>query len=77
MKYEPDNAKIFGKALTLWRLDKGLTIGELSKKSKLSRVTISKIENGHTLGGIRAWKKIGKALNLSYEEIRSKLKEVQ
>ncbi len=72
-----ESIKAFGRQLTAWRLDMGWTIGTLSKKSKLSRVTLSKIENGHTLGGINAWKKIAKALQMSYGELRERLKEVE
>jgi XRE family transcriptional regulator, fatty acid utilization regulator len=64
----------FGSALRELRLDRGMSIERLSRKSRLSRVTISKIENGHTLGGIDAWMKLAKALKISYVELRAKMK---
>jgi len=72
------NVKIkFGRFVRDKRLDANLSIQQLSEMTKLSRVTLSLIENGHTLGGRLAMNKIANALGLTYLDLREQVKMIE
>jgi transcriptional regulator with XRE-family HTH domain len=52
------------------RLDKKLTIAQLSKKAKLSATMIVKYENQKAIPGIKGAEKLAKGLGITYEELR-------
>jgi transcriptional regulator with XRE-family HTH domain len=52
------------------RLDKKLTIAQLSKKAKISATMIVKYENDRAVPAIKSTEKLAKALGLTYTEIR-------
>lgn len=55
--------------LRLERARAGFTVDDLSKKSKVGRQTISRIEKGMTEPRISTIGKIAKALNIDVEEL--------
>jgi len=48
-----------------WRTYRGWTGGELAKKAKLARATLSQIETGKRKGTVAAYKAIAKALGIT------------
>lgn len=51
------------------RLDKGLTLKELSKRTDLSTSTLNNIENGKTSPTMWQMEQIAKALNLKISDL--------
>jgi DNA-binding XRE family transcriptional regulator len=54
-------------ALRIWRDYRGLTQEQLARKSKVSRALIAAIETQRKTGSVRTWKKLGQALDVSWE----------
>jgi DNA-binding XRE family transcriptional regulator len=56
-------------ALRIWREHRRLTQEQLSKKSKVSRALIAAIETNRKTGSVSTWKKLGAALDVSWEQL--------
>jgi DNA-binding XRE family transcriptional regulator len=56
-------------ALRIWREYRKLTQEKLEKKSKVSRALIAAIETNRKSGSVSTWKKLGAALNVSWEQL--------
>src|SRR5580693_5041097 len=56
-------------ATRIWREYRQLTQEQLAKKSKVSRALIAAIETNRKSGSISTWKKLGKALDVSWEQL--------
>ena len=56
-------------ALRIWREYRKLTQEKLAKKSKLSRALIAAIETNRKAGSVSTWKKLGAALDVSWEQL--------
>src|ERR1700685_1250669 len=55
-------------ALRIWREYRKLTQERLAKKSKVSRALIAAIETNRKTGSVSTWKKLGAALDVSWEQ---------
>jgi len=58
-----------GKRLKKLRNEKKMTLDELSRKAKVARATLSRIENGHTAGTLKTHLKICQALEIDLKEL--------
>lgn len=56
-------------ALRIWREHRKLTQEQLAKKSKVSRALIAAIETNRKTGSVSTWKKLGAALDVSWEQL--------
>ena len=56
-------------ALRIWREHRKLTQEQLARKSKLSRALIAAIETKRKTGSVSTWKKLGAALDVSWEQL--------
>ena len=56
-------------ALRIWRDHRKFTQEQLAKKSKVSRALIAAIETNRKAGSVSTWKKLGVALNVSWEQL--------
>jgi DNA-binding XRE family transcriptional regulator len=56
-------------ALKGWRAHRRLTQEKLAKKSKVSRALIAAIETKRKAGSVDTWKKLGAALDVSWEQL--------
>jgi DNA-binding XRE family transcriptional regulator len=56
-------------ALRVWREYRKLTQEQLAKKAKVSRALIAAIETKRKAGSVSSWKKLGAALNVSWEQL--------
>jgi len=56
-------------ALRLWREHRKLTQERLAKKAKVSRALIAAIETRRKAGSVGTWKKLGAALDVSWEQL--------
>ncbi|MGA9529421.1 MAG: helix-turn-helix transcriptional regulator [Terriglobales bacterium] len=56
-------------ALRIWRECRELTQEQLAKKAKISRALIAAIETNRKSGSVATWKKLGAALNVSWEQL--------
>ena len=56
-------------ALRIWREHRKLTQEQLAKKSKVSRALIAAIETNRKAGSVSTWKKLGAALDVSWEQL--------
>jgi DNA-binding XRE family transcriptional regulator len=56
-------------ALRIWREHRKLTQEQLAKKSKISRALIAAIETNRKSGSVSTWKKLGAALDVSWEQL--------
>ncbi|MGD0792539.1 MAG: helix-turn-helix transcriptional regulator [Terriglobales bacterium] len=56
-------------ALRIWREYRKLTQEQLAKKSKVSRALIAAIETNRKSGSVTTWKKLGAALDVSWEQL--------
>jgi DNA-binding XRE family transcriptional regulator len=56
-------------ALRIWREHRKLTQERLAKKSKVSRALIAAIETKRKTGSVSTWKKLGAALNVSWDQL--------
>jgi DNA-binding XRE family transcriptional regulator len=56
-------------ALRIWREYRKLTQERLARKAKVSRALIAAIETKRKTGSIGTWKKLGAALNVSWEQL--------
>jgi len=56
-------------ALRIWREYRQLTQAQLAKKSKVSRALIAAIETKRKAGSVSTWKKLGGALDVSWEQL--------
>src|SRR5271157_1564511 len=54
-------------ALRIWREHRKLTQERLAKKAKVSRALIAAIETKRKVGSVTTWKKLGAALDVSWE----------
>jgi DNA-binding XRE family transcriptional regulator len=55
--------------LRIWREYRQLTQEQLAKKSKVSRALVAAIETKRKSGSVSTWKKLGAALNVSWEQL--------
>jgi DNA-binding XRE family transcriptional regulator len=56
-------------ALRIWREHRKLTQERLAKKAKVSRALIAAIETKRKTGSVSTWKKLGAALDVSWEQL--------
>ena len=56
-------------ALRIWREYRKLTQEQLAKKSRVSRALIAAIETKRKTGSVNTWKKLGAALDVSWEQL--------
>jgi DNA-binding XRE family transcriptional regulator len=56
-------------ALRIWRQHRKLTQERLAKKAKVSRALIAAIETKRKVGSVETWKKLGAALDVSWEQL--------
>ena len=56
-------------ALRIWRKHRKLTQERLAKKAKVSRALIAAIETRRKAGSVSTWKKLGAALDVSWEQL--------
>ena len=56
-------------ALRIWREHRNLTQERLAKKAKVSRALIAAIETNRKSGSVSTWKKLGAALDVSWEQL--------
>ncbi len=56
-------------ALRIWRDHRKLTQQQLAKKSMVSRALIAAIETNRKSGSVSTWKKLGAALNVSWDQL--------
>jgi DNA-binding XRE family transcriptional regulator len=56
-------------ALRIWREYRTLTQEKLAKKAKVSRALIAAIETNRKAVSVSTWKKLGAALNVSWEQL--------
>jgi DNA-binding XRE family transcriptional regulator len=56
-------------ALRIWREYRKLTQEQFAKKSKVSRALIAAIETNRKAGSVSTWKKLGAALDVSWEQL--------
>ena len=56
-------------ALRIWREHRKLTQERLAKKAGVSRALIAAIETNRKTGSVSTWKKLGAALEVSWEQL--------
>jgi len=56
-------------ALRIWRTYRGLTQEQLARKAKVSRALIAAIETKRKTGSVATCKKLGAALDISWEQL--------
>ncbi len=56
-------------ALRIWREYRKLTQEQLAKKARISRALIAAIETNRKSGSVSTWKKLGAALDVSWEQL--------
>ena len=56
-------------ALRIWRQHRKLTQQQLARKSNVSRVLIAAIETNRKTGSVSTWKKLGAALDVSWDQL--------
>jgi DNA-binding XRE family transcriptional regulator len=56
-------------ALRIWREYRKLTQERLAKKARVSRALIAAIETRRKAGSVITWKKLGAALDVSWEQL--------
>ena len=56
-------------ALRIWREHRQFTQKQLAAKAKVSRALIAAIETNRKTGSVGTWKKLGAALNVSWEQL--------
>ncbi|MFB3923834.1 MAG: helix-turn-helix domain-containing protein [Terriglobia bacterium] len=61
--------KSVGRSLQSIRIDKGLSQGDVEKRTGLLRSYLSRVENGHTVPSIDTLGKMAKALGVSVSEL--------
>lgn len=57
-----------GTTIRGYRLQKGMSQGDIEKKTGLLRCYLSRVENGHTVPSLETLQKIAKALDLQLSE---------
>lgn len=61
--------KSIGKTLQVLRTEKGLSQGDIEKRTGLLRCYLSRVENGHTIPSIGTLRKLATALEVSLGEL--------
>jgi len=56
-------------ALRVWREHRKLTQEQLAKKARVSRALIAAIETKRKVGSVTTWKRLGAALDVSWEQL--------
>ena len=56
-------------AVRIWREYRKMTQEQLAKKARVSRALIAAIETKRKAGSVSTWKKLGAALNVSWEQL--------
>jgi len=56
-------------ALRIWREHRKLTQEHLARRAKVSRALIAAIETKRKAGSVSTWKKLGAALDVSWEQL--------
>lgn len=67
--FNPSYSKQFGQTIRSIRKDKHLTQEQLAKRSGISRLNISKIENGKTEASLIDMNSLAKGLKVGYHEL--------
>ena len=57
-----------GSTIRAYRLQRGMSQGDIEKKTGLLRCYLSRVENGHTVPSLETLQKIAKALDLQLSE---------
>ena len=57
-----------GETIRNYRLQKGMSQGDIEKRTGLLRCYLSRVENGHTVPSLETLQKIARALNLQLAE---------
>ncbi len=61
--------KSIGRTLRLIRIDKGLSQGDVEKRTGLLRSYLSRVENGHTVPSLETLEKIASALEVKLGDL--------
>jgi len=61
-------ARNIGSTIRGYRLQKGMSQGDIAKRTGLLRCYLSRVENGHTVPSLETLQKIARALNLQLAE---------
>jgi len=61
-------ARNIGSTIRGYRLQKGMSQGDIEKRTGLLRCYLSRVENGHTVPSLETLQKIARALNLQLAE---------
>ncbi|HUO25469.1 MAG TPA: helix-turn-helix transcriptional regulator [Candidatus Aquilonibacter sp.] len=56
-------------AVRIWREYRKMTQEQLAKKARVSRALVAAIETKRKAGSVSTWKKLGAALNVSWEQL--------
>ena len=64
-----------GKKIKDLRIEKGMTLGELSRKTGVATATLSRMENDHMAGTLKSHMRISKALGVSITEIYREIED--
>ncbi len=65
----PENlSKNIGSTIRSYRLQKGMSQGDIEKRTGLLRCYLSRVENGHTVPSLETLQKIARALDLQLSE---------
>ncbi len=67
--------KSIGKSLQAFRIEKGLSQGDIEKRTGLLRSYLSRVENGHTIPSLETLAKISGALQVSLSELIEPLED--
>ena len=57
-----------GATIRDYRLQKGMSQGDIEKRTELLRCYLSRVENGHTVPSLQTLQKIARALDLQLSE---------
>ena len=57
-----------GTTIRVYRLQKGMSQGDIEKKTGLLRCYLSRVENGHTVPSLETLQKIARAMDLQLSE---------
>lgn len=61
-------SKNIGNTIRTYRLQKGMSQGDIEKRTGLLRCYLSRVENGHTVPSLETLQKIARALGLQLSE---------
>ena len=67
----PDASSIIGETIRNYRLQKGMSQGDIEKRTGLLRCYLSRVENGHTVPSLDTLAKIANAMELPLSQFFS------